>query len=106
MAEAGFNLRKFISNSSAFQAHISSQTSSTTEIGDGLLTHDDESYTKSTLGEHEQSDNSGTAKVLGVKWRQRDDVLIFDISNLHSIATHQTEHYVQGSTTLWDLFRL
>ena len=87
MAEAGFNLRKFISNSSAVQAHISSQTSSTTEIGDGLLTHDDESYTKTTLGEHEQSDNSGTAKVLGVKWRPRDVVLIFDISNLHSIAT-------------------
>ena len=44
MAEAGFNLRKFVSNSPAVQAHISSQTSSTTETGDGLLTHDDESY--------------------------------------------------------------
>ena len=87
MAEAGFNLRKFVSNSPAVQAHISSQRSSTTETGDGLLTHNDESCTKNTLGEHEQMDNSETVKVLGVKWRPADDVLIFDLSNLHSIAT-------------------
>ena len=31
-------------------------------------------------------DNSESVKLLGVKWRPADDILIFDLSNLHSIA--------------------
>eukprot|EP00731_Ephydatia_muelleri_P001054 Em0001g1054a len=84
MAEARFSLRKFISNLPAVQAHISSQASSTTATGDGQVTNDDESYTINTLGDHEHLD---TVKVLGMKWRPADDVLIFDLSNLHSIVS-------------------
>ena len=108
MVEAGFNLRKLISNSPAVQAHISSQVSSTAATDDGQVTNDD-SYMKNTLEEHEHLECSETVKMLGVKWRPADDVLIFDLSNLHSIASmaEPTKRNVIGlSTTPWDLFRL
>ena len=53
LAEASFNLRKFLTNFMALQKHLSSQEFQHHEMNvtDSPVTYDDESYTKNTLGD-------------------------------------------------------
>ena len=67
LAEASFNLRKFLTNSMALQKHLSSQEFQHHEMNvtDSPVTYDDESYTKNTLGD--KLEVPECVKVLGVK---------------------------------------
>ena len=87
LAQAGFNLRKFVSNSMKLQNHVYSQepqSSSGMVTTSNLVMSDEESYTKNTLGD--KLDGPECVKVLGVKWRPVDDRLLVDISGLCSIV--------------------
>ena len=87
LAEAGFNLRKFVTNSPSLQRHLLSADllHHRSTVTDDPVTCDDESYTKNTLGDRLQAPEC--VKVLGVKWKPSEDELVFDLSALlHDIA--------------------
>ena len=87
LAEAGFNLRKFVTNSPSLQRHLLSADllHHRSTVTDDPVTCDDESYTKNTLGDRFQAPEC--VKVLGVKWKPSEDELVFDLSALlHDIA--------------------
>ena len=88
LAEGGFNLRKFITNSESLQERINqSELHSNSREGghNARVKEEDTTYAKDTLrtllphGEH---------KVLGVSWRPIEDQLVFDLSN---VASHVRE---------------
>ena len=60
------------------------------------VTCDDESYTKNTLGE--RLDLPECVKVLGVKWKPAEDVLVCDIGKFYKVAVtmHPTKRNVIG----------
>ena len=97
LRQAGFTLRKFMSNSTTLQAHISSQDSYGVQVPQREhVTCDEESYTKNTLGE--RLDLPECVKVLGVKWKPAEDVLVCDLSDLYKVAVtmHPTKRNVIG----------
>ncbi|KAL5502092.1 hypothetical protein EMCRGX_G008810 [Ephydatia muelleri] len=82
LSQAGFILRKFMSNSPALQARVSSQETNGIQVPQHeAVTCDDESYTKNTLGERLELPEC--VKVLGVKWKPTEDILVCDIGDLY-----------------------
>ena len=72
--EAGFNLRKFYSNSAALQARVNPDAGKVNTLGENNKTPDsavveelEESYSSSTLGGGQKL-RHGEQKVLGVRW--------------------------------------
>ena len=97
LRQAGFTLRKFMSNSTTLQAHISSQDSYGVQVPKReRVTCDEESYTKNTLGE--RLDLPECVTVLGVKWKPAEDVLVCDLNDLYKVAVtmHPTKRNVIG----------
>ena len=82
LGEAGFNLRKFVTNVPALQKCLSSLESQHHRSGhtENPVTCDDQSYTKNTLGDMFEAPEF--VKVLGVKWKPLDDQLVCDLSSL------------------------
>ena len=82
LGEAGFNLRKFVTNVPALQKCLSSLESQHHRSGhtENPVTCDDQSYTKNTLGDKFEAPEF--VKVLGVKWKPLDDQLVCDLSSL------------------------
>ena len=79
LAQGGFNLRKFISNSSSLQT-LMDTTDPTQDT--------DESYTKQTLGSCEP--RMDEHKVLGIKWNPTSDRLVFNVSEIVETAEMAT----------------
>ena len=81
----GFNLRKFLTNSSDLQDKIKKNESLLHGDQHPVDKADIESYTKFTLGTTQQV-NTGETKVLGVKWNPLTDCLVFDFNDIASRA--------------------
>ena len=85
LKSGGFNLRKFVTNSTSLQKRINQQ-----EVQLNLqlcgADQDQESYTKSTLGSSKQMDD-GEQKILGISWSYSNDCLLFDMNELASHAS-------------------
>ena len=85
LAEAGFKLRKFTTNSRELQYliddnehYLSTRVQSVQEI---KPCGEDQSYAKSTLGTN-NSEPSATYKILGIQWDFNEDNLVFDINSV------------------------
>ena len=100
LARGGFNLRKFVSNSTSLSRRVEQLEGS----NEGL-THDtpnvveeDKSYTKDVLGSKQHSD--GEQKILGVKWNFVQDTLIFDLNELANVmnSLKATKRQIVGVT--------
>ena len=85
LAEGGFNLRKFVSNSQSLQSRIeSSEGHDLVEVNSSnssSVVEEDKTYTKDVLG-RAQSNEGGEQKILGVRWNYVQDQLVFDLSEL------------------------
>lgn len=82
LAKGGFNLRKFVTNSTS----LSHRVEQIEQNNEGLIhtepniVEEDKSYTKDVLGSKQHTD--GEQKILGVKWNFVQDTLIFDLNEL------------------------
>ena len=90
LADGGFNLRKFVSYSPELQQMIDTEeyqreTPSAGNNGDceQNITSKDESYTKTTLGDKQNSPE--ILYVLGLQWRSTEDHLVFDIHHISEL---------------------
>ena len=91
--EAGFNLRKFYSNSAALQARVNPDAGKVNTLGENNKTPDsavveelEESYSSSTLGGGQKL-RRGEQKVLGVRWDLSTDQLVINLDDIISAAT-------------------
>ena len=84
LAEGGFNLRKFITNSADLQKRIDQNESkpmARVNNGECKIEDEDKTYTKNLLRERiRQCEDE--QKILGVRWNFIHDELIFDFSEL------------------------
>ena len=100
LAEAGFNLRKFMSNSAELRERIQCNESnpvtsenivepermqSSQDIPERDVTEEDKTYAKSTLGALEDA-TSTEQKVLGVRWNYVNDKFVFQLGEIASLA--------------------
>ena len=101
LAEGGFNLRKFVSNSPELTNRIQCNESRNSRSDAGTsskaaepksvqppraypernVVSEDKTYVKSMLGTIEEK-NSSDSKVLGVRWNPMKDALIFDLTEI------------------------
>ena len=99
LKEAGFNLRKFVTNSVVLSEKIGeNERILNTTAGDDISSKDEESYTKTTLGITQPVMNSREQKILGVMWDYSDDCFVFDFSQLASAAAElePTKRHIVG----------
>ena len=107
LADGGFNLRKFVSNSQELQQQIKLMEG-------GMMTNEcqgefkpvvdeDKTYTKEVLGGRPTSDKE--QRILGVKWNFVQDRLVFDLNEL-AILVRSTEatkrHIVSVASKFYD----
>ena len=104
LAEGGFNLRKFMSNSKELMSKINANESNVQgrEVGGvypqcakSLIDEDsagkqskeqavecgDESYTKSTIGSSTTITDQKKQKILGLRWNPEEDYFVFDLKD-------------------------
>ena len=101
LAEGGFNLRKFMSNSSQLTERIqqneacisapaistnTDQMKSPSDLskGDSVI-EEDKTYAKSMVGTTEES-SGAEQKVLGVRWNFVSDHFVFDLREIATLA--------------------
>ena len=102
LAEAGFNLRKFISNSAELRERIQCNESrmsnpvtsdiifepermqSSQDVPERDVTKEDKTYARSTLGALEDA-TSTEQKVLGVRWNYLNDTFVFQLREIASL---------------------
>lgn len=93
MKEGGFNLRKWVTNSSELRQHImenehslnTEQNNVDSTKSEHKVSEDDQSYTKSTLNSIVAS-NDNVVKVLGVHWDTQTDMFLYDFTDLINYA--------------------
>ena len=103
LAEAGFNFRKFMSNSAELRERIQCNESrmsnpvtsenivepermqSSQDVPERDVTEEDKTYAKSTLGALEDA-TSTEQKVLGVRWNYVNDTFVFQLGEIASLA--------------------
>ena len=89
LLEAGFNLRKFLSDSPELMKLINEREGTVIEQGslvDGSLTLEEQSYTKSSLNCAEKIEEKLESKVLGVVWNHCNDEICFKLDRILDIA--------------------
>ena len=83
LAEAGFNLRKFLSNSTSLQSQVDSHEQQHQQNTPTPVEEEDQSYAKRALGvKGEESGREEASKVLGVQWRHKKDQLTFNLEGM------------------------
>lgn len=89
MAEGGFNLRKWNSNSRTLLRAIESvENSSGAQSNQDITTEDDESYAKlSTTPRSSEVKNDTIVKVLGLNWDTASDEFFFDLTELYKYGS-------------------
>ena len=104
LAEGGFNLRKFVSNSAELMEKIQCNESSISNpvtpenivkpehaqssqdlLEKDVVTEEDKTYAKSMLGATEDT-TSAEQKVLGVRWNFVKDTFVFELREMASLA--------------------
>lgn len=89
LKEGGFNLRKFVINSSMLQRKIDLQESCPVNCTETMPPHqntsEELSFAKVALG-GDESHLKGL-KVLGIQWNPAEDMFIFDLSHLCKLST-------------------
>ncbi|CAB4006506.1 Hypothetical predicted protein, partial [Paramuricea clavata] len=96
LAEGGFNLRKFLTNSPELLTKIKSEENPLPRTNlkpnpqvdepPNDCVNEDETYSKITLGTSNESSNE-EHKVLGVAWNFVEDDLVFDLSHVTELAS-------------------
>ena len=100
LKEGGFNLRKFVTNSSMLQRKIDLQESCpvncTKTVSPHQSTSEELSFAKVALGVDES--HLKGLKVLGIQWNPDEDMFIFDLSNLckRSMELEPTKRGIVG----------
>ena len=80
LAEGGFNLRKFVTNSPELRRRITDHVSCLeNDAVKPTVVEEDESYAKNALGS-KQEVLTGEQKILGIHWNFMEDTLKFDLS--------------------------
>ena len=82
LAEAGFTLCKFVTNSDELREKIEDNESLTPVVVSTNPKEDNLSYAKSCLGVSTSGASEETHKILGVQWNPRRDVFVFDITDV------------------------
>ena len=99
LAEGGFNLRKFVSNSQSLQRciEINEGHSSLKEKKGCSVVEEDKTYTKDVLG-GAQISQDGEQKILGVRWNFVQDHLVFDLGELAILVRNAepTKRHIVG----------
>lgn len=91
LAEAGFKLRKFVTNSVDLRHQIQlneqlTPVSNHDHTADHAHREDDQSYAKDTLGTKAEQVQKGH-KILGIQWHVDRDVLNFDMGDVSQLMT-------------------
>lgn len=105
LAEGGFNLRKFVTNSRGLRERIKQNEQSFTPVEEAKVEastsvkEEDASYAKDTLGDAQEC--QGELKILGVKWNFTEDLLVFDLSTIAALLRDlvPTKRHIVGVTT-------
>ena len=101
LAEAGFNLRKFVTNSDELRHRISTnECLSDEQHTPKKVSEEDQSYAKESLGS--KSDQAqGRHKILGIQWDYTQDRLCFDVGEIshHMKKSEPTKRNVVGMAT-------
>ena len=103
LRDGGFNLRRFVTNCPELRARIEGAENVTSHTECRAVLEDDQSYTKSTLGDHQFSSNE-SQKVLGIEWCFTQDTLLFDIRHIADIGSVEgptKRSVVSVSATHW-----
>ena len=99
LAEGGFNIRKFISNSQSLQERIEANEgfSSIKEQKGCSVVEEDKKYTKDVLSGG-QIGLDGEQKILGVRWNFVQDHLVFDLGELATLVRNAgpTKQHIVG----------
>ena len=98
LAEAGFNLRKFVSNSDHLRERIHQNEHSSNSTTTQNPREEDMSYAKSSLNTPVMGDDPETHRILGVQWNYLRDEFVFDISEVHRrmVSMEPTKRNVVG----------
>ena len=93
LKQAGFNLRKFASNSRSLQSRVDSEESESPPVSD--FKEPDESYSDITLGTSQKL-LTNEQKVLGMRWNMSEDKLVFSLHDIAELAKklHSTKRNV------------
>ena len=91
MAEGGFNLRKWKTNSRELRERITqaenvNQHAQSVQQSVGSMQEDDESYAKSTTGTISSASKESVVKVLGLNWNTISDEFYFEYGELYDYA--------------------
>ena len=101
LADAGFKLRKFVTNSTELYQRIQENELDAKETNSRIPTHseEDQSYAKSSLG-IKTDEKPGVQKVLGIQWDPSRDEFIFDFGGICSLmeTMEPTKRNVVGIT--------
>ena len=102
LAEGGFNLRKFITNSASLGRRIEvneRRLSKSEETNSHKIIEEDKTYTKDILGGKQPGD--GEQKILGIKWNYVQDKLVFDLTEMAILMrnTEPTKRCIVGVAT-------
>lgn len=82
LAEAGFKLRKFVTNSGELRCRINANEQTTEEQSPTpSVKEEDQSYAKGSLGT-KSGETEGRHKILGVQWDFVQDSFIFDVGDV------------------------
>ena len=83
LAEAGFHLRKFLTNSTSLQTQVDSNEEETTPSS---TPEEDQSFAKASLGVkgEESGRREAESKILGVRWRYKEDNFVFGVEEMRS----------------------
>ena len=102
LAEGGFNLRKFVTNSASLNQRIQLSElnfGKPEESNSCKVTEEDKTYTKDILGDKQHTE--GEQKILGIKWNFVQDELVFDLTEMAILMknTEPTRRCIVGMAT-------
>ena len=107
LAEAGFNLRKFSSNSmDQVLERISQKEQHPSEVSlksEGDTLQEEDQYARHTVGANQFQPLDGQ-RVLGLHWDSGSDQFIFDVSQVGIDANLEPKKDLQGSMIRWAYF--